>query len=75
MRLKEYLAKTYIRSEKKQTQRAFIEDVYVRTGHRLPQGTLAKYLLGQRIPRHREMLLIYEVTNHEVAPNDFYLDH
>jgi hypothetical protein len=66
MRLKEYL------SSARQTQRSFIEDAYVRTGHRIPQGTLAKYLVGQRIPRKREMQIIYEVTNHQVTPNDFY---
>ena len=66
MRLKEYL------TSERQTQRSFIEDAYVRTGHRFPQGTLAKYLIGQRIPRKREMQIIYEVTNHKVTPNDFY---
>jgi len=64
--------KTYLTREKK-TQIAFIEDVYVKTGHRLPQGTLAKYLIGQRIPRKKEMLIIHEVTNGLVEPNDFYL--
>ncbi len=64
--------KTYLTSRHK-TQSAFIEDVYVKTGHRLPQGTLAKYLIGQRIPRKKEMLIIYEVTDGCVEPNDFYL--
>ena len=67
MRLKQYL------SNAKLTQLGFIEDVYVKTGHRFPQGTLAKYLIGQRIPRKKEMSIIYEVTGHQVQPNDFYL--
>ena len=68
MRLNHYLSKQKI------SQKEFIHEVYEKTGHRLPQGTLAKYLLSQRIPRKKEMLVIYEVTNKMVQPNDFYLE-
>ena len=41
-------------------------------GIQVPQGTLAKWILGARIPRKEEMLIIYEVTHGKVQPNDFY---
>tara|TARA_R100000773_G_scaffold22815_1_gene20111 strand:+ start:16510 stop:16728 length:219 start_codon:yes stop_codon:yes gene_type:complete len=63
--------KTYLTSRSK-TQSSFIKEVYQKTGHRLPQGTLAKYLIGQRIPRKKEMLIIHDVTEGAVEPNDFY---
>ena len=56
------------------TQNKFISEVYISTGHKFPKGTLAKYILGQRIPRKNEMLIIYEYTNGQVDPNSFYLD-
>ncbi len=67
MHLKDYL------SENKYTQRAFISDVYVQTGHKFSQGTIAKYILGQRIPRKNEMMIIHNFTKGIVQPNDFYL--
>tara|TARA_Y100000114_G_scaffold30732_1_gene26322 strand:- start:669 stop:872 length:204 start_codon:yes stop_codon:yes gene_type:complete len=67
MQLKEYLQK------KKYTQKAFINLVKEETGHSIPQGTLAKYILGVRIPRKKEMVIIHSVTKGKVSPNDFYL--
>ena len=68
MKLKQYLKVS------KQTQNQFIDAAYVLTGHKFPQGTLAKYCIGQRIPRAKEMSVIYRVTNQQVTPNDFYLE-
>jgi hypothetical protein len=53
---------------------AFIQQVNTATGEHIPQGTLAKYVLGERIPKKRQMLLIHEATEGEVSPNDFYLE-
>ena len=66
MELKEYL------QEKELTQSSFIEDVRKRKGIRIPQGTLAKWITGVRIPRKTELLLINEVTGGKVQPNDFF---
>jgi len=68
MTLQDYL------KENKLTQMAFIKEVLNATGEHIPQGTLAKYVLGERIPKKRQMLLIHEATEGEVAPNDFYLE-
>ena len=68
MTLQDYL------KENRLTQMAFIEEVRTATGEHIPQGTLAKYVLGERIPKKRQMLLIHEATSGEVAPNDFYLE-
>ena len=37
------------------------------------KGAVSKWCNGQRIPRKIEMIQIYQVTNGEVTPNDFYL--
>tara|TARA_B100000085_G_scaffold178369_1_gene162695 strand:- start:2434 stop:2670 length:237 start_codon:yes stop_codon:yes gene_type:complete len=66
MELKEYL------QENKLTQSLFIEDVRKKKGVRIPQGTLAKWITGVRIPRKTELLLINEVTGGKVQPNDFF---
>ena len=42
------------------------------TGQKIPQGTLAKWILGVRIPRKDEMHLIFNITEGQVQPNDFY---
>jgi len=68
MTLTEYL------KDNKYTQSAFIKEVKEQTGHTLPQGTLAKYILGQRIPRKKELNIIYIATKEQVSPNDFYLE-
>ena len=74
MELKQVMNLQTFLQQNKYTQNRFISEVYVATGHKFPQGTLAKYILGQRIPRKREMLIIYEFTNGLVDPNSFYLD-
>ena len=66
MQLKEYL------SDNNLTQTSFIEEVYRQTKVRIPQGTLAKWITGVRIPRRQEILIIYNVTGNKVQPNDFY---
>jgi len=66
MKLKEYL------KTNKHTQMSFIEEVEMATGIKIPQGTLAKWITGIRIPRKEEMLILYSVTEGKVVPNDFY---
>ena len=66
MKLKNYLL------HNKHTQRSFIEQIEMAKGIKVPQGTLAKWILGVRIPRKEEMLIIYDVTDGKVQPNDFY---
>tara|TARA_R110000868_G_scaffold12996_1_gene61180 strand:- start:392 stop:622 length:231 start_codon:yes stop_codon:yes gene_type:complete len=66
MKLKNYLL------HNKHTQRSFIEEIEMAKGIKVPQGTLAKWILGVRIPRKEEMLIIYDVTEGKVQPNDFY---
>jgi len=65
-KLKEYL------KVNNYTQDKFIKELQKQTGHKLSQGGLSKYIIGQRTPRKEEMLIIYEFTNGEVQPNDFY---
>ena len=67
MKLKEYL------TENKFTHMSFISAVEQKTGHSFSQGGLAKYVIGARIPRKREMQVLYDFTDGKVAPNDFYL--
>ena len=67
MTLKEYLKKENI------TQTEFIYRIEKATGDVMPQGTLAKYILGSRIPRKKEMNIIYRATKGKVQPNDFCL--
>tara|TARA_R100000231_G_C5319601_1_gene163026 strand:+ start:485 stop:688 length:204 start_codon:yes stop_codon:yes gene_type:complete len=67
MKLKEYL------QTNNKTQMSFIKDIQDQKGVTIPQGTLAKWINGQRIPRSTEMLLLFEVTKEKVQPNDFYL--
>ena len=50
--------KTYLNNNNL-TQNKFIQSVKEKTGHQIPQGTLAKWILGTRIPRKRDMLNIY----------------
>ena len=66
MHLKEYLEKNNL------TQSGFIERVRDVKGVKIPQGTLSKWITGVRIPRKDEVILIYEVTEAVVQPNDFY---
>lgn len=73
MKLKKYL------ETKKLTQEKFIEELHQKTGHRLTQGGLSKYInfdengKSLRYPRPAEIKVIYEFTEGAVTPNDFYL--
>ena len=67
MQLKEYL------KSKNYTQMSFIQEIETQRNVRIPQGTLAKWITGVRIPRKKEMILLVEVTNGKVQPNDFYM--
>ena len=66
MKLKNYLHKENL------TQHEFIKIIEDNSGKKIPQGTLAKWITGMRIPRKDEVKLIYEVTDKLVDPNDFY---
>ena len=68
MQLKDYL------QQNKQTQMSFIKEIETIKGVRVPQGTLAKWILGSRIPRRKEMLILYDITKGKVQPNDFYIE-
>lgn len=39
---------------------------------RKPQGTIARYVSGDRIPAPSMMKLIMQATNGQVRPDDFY---
>jgi len=67
MQLKSYL------KENNHTQMSFIELIEMAKGIKIPQGTFAKWITGSRIPRKEEMIILYEITNGHVQPNDFYL--
>jgi len=41
-------------------------------GFDISMGAVAKWCNGQRIPRYKEMQVIYKVTDGNVNPNDFY---
>lgn len=60
--------------QNKYTHNDFIKEIKTVTGYVLPQGTLAKYILEQRLPRKKQLNIIYKTTNKLVSPNDFYLD-
>ena len=64
--------KTYLQ-DNELTQMRFIAKVKEEQDVQIPQGTLAKWINGQRIPRKQDMLTIYKATEHLVEPNDFYL--
>lgn len=67
MQLKEYL------KSKNYTQMSFIQEIETQRNVRIPQGTLAKWITGVRIPRKKEMILLVDVTDGKVQPNDFYM--
>jgi|TARA_R100000231_G_C5316415_1_gene162058 hypothetical protein len=67
MQLKEYL------KSNNYTQMSFIQEIETQRNVRIPQGTLAKWITGVRIPRKKEMILLVEVTDGKVQPNDFYM--
>tara|TARA_Y100000004_G_scaffold28613_1_gene29403 strand:- start:5008 stop:5214 length:207 start_codon:yes stop_codon:yes gene_type:complete len=65
MELKEYL------KENKITQIGFV-DLLAQNDLYITQGAINKWVNGDRIPRKKEMAVIYKSTNGEVTPNDFY---
>jgi hypothetical protein len=67
MELKMYLKKEQL------TQHLFIEKIESSFNTIIPQGTLAKWITGTRIPRKKEMLILHKITKGLVQPNDFYL--
>lgn len=69
MKLQEYLKK------EKHTQQSFIDLIEMAKGIKIPQSTFAKWVLDIRIPRKKEMLILYEITEKKVEPNDFYGIH
>lgn len=68
MKLGEYLRSNNI------TQEKFLNTMQEVTGKSMSQGGLSKYIQNKRTPRREEMLMIYEASNKQVQPNDFYLD-
>ena len=56
------------------TQKSFIQDFEKETGTKIPQSTLAKWILQTRLPRKKQMVLLYDFTGGRVSPNDFYLN-
>lgn len=65
MELKKYLSTNNI------TQSKFVEllDTYNLS---VTQGAINKWVNGDRIPRKKEMAVIYKASEGQVAPNDFY---
>lgn len=66
MRLKDYLERNAL------TQVKFINLIEMATGKTVPQGTLAKWIVGSRIPRKEQIETIFQITDGDVEPNDFY---
>lgn len=60
--------------ENNYTQKSFIEEFENKKNIKLPQGTLAKWILEIRIPRKKQMVLLHEFTQGKVGPNDFYFN-
>ena len=42
------------------------------SGHEISVFAVNKWTTGARIPRRKEMQFIYELTNGQVSPDDFY---
>lgn len=53
------------------TQESFLE-YSKQNGAVFSRHAVSKWCAGSRIPRPEEMRFIYELTNREVSPNDFY---
>ena len=66
MKLRQYL------EEHDHTQMSFIDLIEMATGSRIPQGTIAKWINETRIPRKKEMGILFKITDGVVQPNDFY---
>ena len=68
MKLRKYL------KNNNYTQMSFIKEIEEERNVHIPQGTLAKWITGIRVPRKKEMLILMDVTNGQVEPNDFYIE-
>jgi arginine repressor len=66
MKLKEYLSNNNF------TQQQFVDYVEKKQNIKIPQSTLAKWVTGIRIPRKKEMELLFFITEGNVEPNDFF---
>ena len=66
MKLKEYLKENNI------THKELIKIIELKNDITISQGAIAKYVIGQRIPRKVEMQAIYRATDFNVSANDFY---
>ena len=53
------------------THESFVRFSHER-GALFSKHAVAKWCAGSRMPRPEEMRTIYELTGHEVQPNDFY---
>ncbi len=68
MKLQDYLTQNNL------SQRDFLKEVLKKTDTYIPQGTVSKYVLENRIPTKKNMIAIMKATDMEVQANDFYLD-
>ena len=68
MKLQDYLTQNNL------SQRDFLKEVLKKTDTYIPQGTVSKYDLENRIPTKKNMVAIMKATDMEVQANDFYLD-
>tara|TARA_R110002012_G_scaffold246553_2_gene422107 strand:+ start:277 stop:483 length:207 start_codon:yes stop_codon:yes gene_type:complete len=66
MKLDEYIQQRGI------TQKKFISELNQEYNRPVSQGALTKWIGRQRIPRYKDMRIIYVATDGKVTPNDFY---
>lgn len=66
MKIQKYLKENNI------SQESFCKSIEESTGIALRQGSLSKYCLNKRTPKKEIMRAIYEVTDKQVTPNDFF---
>ena len=59
--------------ENKMTQKQFLEIAANSHSANFSTHALVKWCSGQRIPRPEDMKVIYNATEGNVSPNDFYL--
>jgi hypothetical protein len=66
MKLDEYIQHKGI------TQKQFIVELNLEFNREVTQGAVTKWVTKQRIPRYKDMRLIFAATAGKVTPNDFY---
>jgi len=66
MKLDEYIQQRGI------TQKEFIKELNVDFKRPVSQGAVTKWITKKRIPRYKDMRIIYTATKGKVTPNDFY---